>query len=250
MKPLLICILLLGVSTSFADEDAPKRKVAPLFASDDVLNVTITAPIDEIMRVRSLEEEMPGTFSYRDAESGEEVTLDIGIRTRGRFRHDRKICPFAPLRLNFRKTKGTLLAKSDKMKLVTHCQNKSGKYEQTVLREYIAYRILNAVTERSFRARLLHVRYVESTSGKDVVTSYAILLEHRDQLAKRIGMKVDDSASTNVLALDRTSCQCSSSLSATPISRRSRASRTSPAVTTTSCFATTRRKSRCPTTSI
>ena len=202
MKPLLICILLLGVSTSFADEDAPKRKVAPLFASDDVLNVTITAPIDEIMRVRSLEEEMPGTFSYRDAESGEEVTLDIGIRTRGRFRHDRKICPFAPLRLNFRKTKGTLLAKSDKMKLVTHCQNKSGKYEQTVLRDYIAYRTFNAVTERSFRARLLHVRYVESTSGKDVATSYAVLLEHRDQLAKRIGMKVDDSASTNVLALD------------------------------------------------
>ena len=197
-----MCILLLGFGTSNDEEYATKSKVAHLCDENDVLNVTITAPIGEIMRVRSLEEEMQGTFSYRDAETGEEVTLDIGIRTRGRFRHARETCPFAPLRLNFHKTKGTLLAKSNKLKLVTHCRSKSGKYEQTVLREYIAYRILNAVTERSFRARLLRIRYVESTNGKDVETSYGILLEHRKQLAKRIGMKVDNSTATNVLALD------------------------------------------------
>lgn len=202
MKPLLICILLLGFGTTLADAEKPSGKVAPLFAADDILDVTITAPIDEIMRVRSLDEEMQGTFAYRDVESGEEVTLDVGIRTRGRFRHDRKTCPFAPLRLNFRKTKGTLLAKSNKMKLVTHCRTKSRTYEQAVLKEYLAYRILNTVTDWSFRVRLLRVRYVESTNGKDIVTSYAFLIEHRKQLAKRIGMKVDDSASTSVLALN------------------------------------------------
>ena len=202
MKPLLICILLLGVGPVFADDDAPKRKVAPLFTDNAVLNVTITAPFAEIMRVRSLDEEMQGTFTYRDAESGEDVTLDIGIRTRGRFRHDRNTCPFAPLRLNFKKTKGTLLAKSNKLKLVTHCRSKSGKYEQTVLREYIAYRILNTVTELSFRARLLRVRYVESTDGSEVEYRYAILLEHRDQLGKRIGMKYSDAATTTISSLD------------------------------------------------
>lgn len=202
MKALLICVLLFAWAITLADDHEPAGKVAPIFAADDVVEVTITAPVAEIMRVRSLEDESQGTFAYRDAETGEEVSLDIGIRTRGRFRHDRKVCRFAPLRLNFRETRGTLLAKSDKMKLVTHCRTGSKRYEQAVLREYIAYRILNALTDWSFRVRLLRVRYVESSSNEEVVTSYAILIEHRDQLARRIGMEVDESESTSIASLD------------------------------------------------
>ena len=42
--------------------------------------VTITAPLKEIMRVRSQEEYRPGTISYRDA-SGAEVSVDFGQST-------------------------------------------------------------------------------------------------------------------------------------------------------------------------
>ena len=202
MKPLLFCIMLAAWGVALADDETPGGEVAPLFADDEIVDVTIAAPIAEIMKARSLEEETPGTFTYRDAESGENVSLDIGIRTRGRFRHDPKTCPFAPLRLNFKKTKGTLLAKSDKMKLVTHCRTGSSRYEQAVLKEYLAYRILNTMTDWSFRARLLRVRYADSNSGEEDIQSYAILIEHRKQLAKRIGMNVDDSESTTIAALD------------------------------------------------
>lgn len=202
MKPLLTCVLLIVWSVAHADDEKPENKVAPIFADNDIVEVTIKAPIAEIMRVRSLEDDMPGTFTYLDADTGEAVTLDIGIRTRGRFRHDRTTCPFAPLRLNFRKTKGTLLAKSDKIKLVTHCRKASKRYEQAVLKEYIAYRILNTLTDWSFRVRLLRVRYLESSDGREVDTTYAFLIEHDSQLAKRIGMKVDDAESTTIAALD------------------------------------------------
>jgi hypothetical protein len=202
MKPLLFCILLVALGVAEANDENPGGKVAPLFAADDVLDVTITAPIGEIMETRSLEEETPGTFAYRDAESGEQVALDIGIRTRGRFRHDPRTCPFAPLRLNFKKTKGTLLAKSDKMKLVTHCRTGSNRYEQALLKEYIAYRILNIITDWSFRVRLLRIRYVDGGNEGEAIESYAILIEHRKQLAKRLGMKVDDSEATTIAALD------------------------------------------------
>ena len=202
MKPLLFCILLLALSVAQADDEEPGGKVAPLFAADDIVDVTIRAPIAQIMEVRSVEEETPGTFSYRDAESGEQVTLDVGIRTRGRFRRDPKTCPFAPLRLNFKKTKGTLLAKSNKMKLVTHCRTGSTRYEQALLKEFIAYRILNTMTDWSFRVRLLRVRYEDSgNDGKDIDT-YAFIIEHRNQLGKRIGMNVDESESTTIAALD------------------------------------------------
>ena len=202
MKPLFFCLLLLAWSTANAEEPSSGGKVAPVFAADEIVDVTIEAPIAEIMKTRSLEEETQGTFTYRDAESGEEVELDIGIRTRGRFRHNSKTCPFAPLRLNFRKTKGTLLAKSDKMKLVTHCRTGSKRYEQALLKEYVAYRILNTMTDWSFRVRLLRIRYVESDGSEDPIDTYGILIEHREQLAKRIGMELDESESTTVAALD------------------------------------------------
>ena len=104
-------------------------------------------------------------LTYEDEESGA-VVLDVGIRARGRFRRNRDVCSFTPLRLNFKKetTRKTLFTRTDKIKLVTHCRDKSERYSQGVLREYLAYRILNTMTDKSFRVRLLQVRYVDSES--------------------------------------------------------------------------------------
>jgi hypothetical protein len=201
MEKLLITLAIFLAITGTANAD-DKAKTAPLFASNDRIRVTITAPFEQIMDERSLEEYTPGTLVYHDATSGEDTSFDIGIRTRGRFRNDKKVCAFAPLRLKFGKTGGTIFEGSDKLKLVTHCRNRSSRYEQTVLTEHIAYRILNEITDWSFRSRLLDVRYVESTTGEEVADTFAILLEHRKQLGKRIGMKYDDSEKTSVAALD------------------------------------------------
>ena len=74
----------------------------PLFSSHDVLQVTITAPFKTLMRKRPTEEDMPGRFSYVD-ETGTPVELNIGLRTRGKYRRQMRICTFAPIRLNFKK---------------------------------------------------------------------------------------------------------------------------------------------------
>jgi len=174
----------------------------PLFADDTTVSVTITAPFREILRTRSVEDELPGTLVYRDATSGEDVTLDIKIRARGKFRRQKENCAFPPLRLNFKKSSDTLFADSDKLKLVTHCRNRSSAYEQTVYKEYLAYRILNLLTDWSFRARLLQVRYVDVNDGEEIADAPAFLIEDEDQLAARIGMQRDDAAATTIDALD------------------------------------------------
>jgi hypothetical protein len=175
--------------------------VVPLFEANESFDVTITAPFSVIVSKRSLTEEEPGQLTYDDPVAGE-TTLDIQVRTRGRYRAQKEVCNFPPLRLNFRKTKGTLFAKSDKMKLVTHCRDRIERYTQALLREYVAYRILNIVTDRSFRVRLMRITYIDSGSGETIDTNYGFLIEHRDQLVKRLGMKVDESESTTVEALD------------------------------------------------
>lgn len=161
--------------------------VDPLFASNDVLTVQLEAPITSIMRDRERKEYVPGIFQYED-EFGIAQQLDVGIRTRGNFRRQARVCRFAPLRLNFKKsqTDGTLFDNQDKLKLVTHCMNNSARYAQSVINEYLAYRVLNVLTELSFRARLLRITYVDTDKGNGKQENFAILLEHDNRLAKRI----------------------------------------------------------------
>jgi len=154
-----------------------------LFQSDETLQVTITAPLTSLVKERPKEDYLPGIFQFTEAD-GSVVDLDLRIRTRGHFRH--RTCDFPPLRLNFKKsqTDGTLFDKQNIMKLVVHCEN-SNKYEQIVLREFLAYRIFNAITDLSFRVRLLRVTYVDSEEQRKQQTYYAYLIEHKKRLAKR-----------------------------------------------------------------
>ncbi|MGB5333396.1 MAG: hypothetical protein WBN05_12730 [Woeseiaceae bacterium] len=197
---------LFTVISTLPAANAGERKPAkpnPLFADHSLLEITITAPISTLMRERSSEEYVMGQLSYRDEES-DAVVLDVGIRARGRFRRDRDVCSFAPLRLNFNKetTRKTLFTRTNKIKLVTHCRDKSVRYSQGVLKEYLAYRILNTMTDKSFRVRLLRITYVDTEAEQENRVDFGFLIEPDEDLAKRLGMKVLDVASTTTSALD------------------------------------------------
>lgn len=183
-RTVTLCTLVLLANAAWAETG---KMPDPLFQSDETLDVTITAPLTTLVKERPKEEYLPGVFQFAEAD-GSVVNLDLEIRTRGHFRH--QTCKFPPIRLNFKKsqTKGTLFDKQDKMKLVVHC-GKSDQYEQIVLREYLIYRILNAVTDFSFRVRLLRVTYVDSEQDKDEQVRYAFLIEHKNRLAKRLDRK-------------------------------------------------------------
>ena len=158
----------------------------PLFADDTPIDVTITAPLTTLVRQRPTEEYLQGTFQYQDAD-GSTVTQDVGLRTRGNFRL--KTCDFPPIRVNFKKgaVRGTLFDGQDKLKMVVHCENWS-KFEQYVIREYIAYRVLNLLTDNSFRVRLMRVTFVDSEERRKEQVRYAFFIEHKKRLAKRLDM--------------------------------------------------------------
>ena len=159
----------------------------PLFASDALLEISIEAPFSTIMRDRPNEEYTPAKLEYSDA-GGELFEYDIGVRTRGEFRRRPDVCTFAPLRLNFVKSqsKNTLFDHQDKLKLVTHCQTSSPKYDQFVINEYLAYRVFNLVSDVGFLARLTRVTYIDTAHDNRAIARLAIILEHDDRLAKRI----------------------------------------------------------------
>ena len=171
----------------------------PLFDDDAALKVVITAPLTTLLRARPEEPPLAGAFSYKEAD-GKSVDLDMRISARGNFR--KRTCDFPPLNLNFRKAQveGTLFDHQDKLKMVAHCKD-SRRYEQIVLREYLAYRILNSLTDLSFRVRLLEVTYVDIDERRPRMVRSAFLIEHKDRVADRIGREALDIVRTEISAL-------------------------------------------------
>lgn len=169
---------------------SPYPDVAPLFAEDTVLEVTIEAPMAALMDLRPDKAYLDGSFTFTEAD-GTERKLGLKLRTRGNYRRAEEHCDFAPIRLNFPKSqvKETLFAGQDKLKLVTHCQNNEPRYEQLVLREYLAYRMLHELTPKSFAVRLMRITYVNIENEKSR-TKLGFVIEDGDAVAKRNGMKL------------------------------------------------------------
>jgi hypothetical protein len=162
-----------------------------LFASPDALHLTLATDLRALLRDRGDErQDHPATLTFMDS-TGNPVALEIAVRTRGNFRLRRSTCAFPPLRLDFPKqrTAGTPFAGQDKLKLVTHCQSRAS-FEQNLLHEYLVYRILNLLTDKSFRARLARVTYRDLARPTDSLTRYAALLESDAELAARHGARV------------------------------------------------------------
>ncbi len=161
------------------------REYDPLFSGDDTLEIEVEGPFDFLARERPDEEEAPGKLRFLNAD-GETLEFDVQIRARGNWRRNPEICDFPPLRINFKKsqTDDTLFDKQDKIKLVTHC-NDTKSYAQAVVSEYLAYRIYNILSDYSFRVRLVNMIYVYTDRSRSL-NSYAVFIEHKDRLGKRI----------------------------------------------------------------
>ena len=172
---------------------ATPRELAPgpavdarLFASHDIFGLTLEFDQDSVLAERKgASTYQPAVVTYTDA-AGEQVRLEIEARTRGRCRRERRTCTFPPLRLNFvtKQAKGTVFAKQDKLKLVTHCKN---AYEQLVLKEYLLYRAYNLLTDRSYRVRFVEITYVDSAQKRAPVSRYAFFIEDKESMAERNG---------------------------------------------------------------
>lgn len=180
----------------------------PLFAENSTLNARLVAPFTQIMRDRPIDDDDDnsndprGTFSLI-ADDGKVVDFPIRLVTRGNNRRD--VCAFTPLRFDFQKDKlaGTVLDGQNKIKVVTHCKNNSKEYQQAVIREYLAYRILNLLTDVSFRVRLMRITYVFDDRKDTEEETFAFFLENKDRFGKRVKLQEQHVEHISVESIDR-----------------------------------------------
>lgn len=186
LRSLIIATIALS---AFAAQPARAQR---LFRTDSALTVTITTDLGPLLKQRDSLElvKHPAVFTYENG--GKPVSVPVRLRARGHFRRQARNCDFPPLWLDIKSSdaKQTVLSGLNKLKITTSCRPKSAEYEQYILQEYAIYRMYSALTENSFRARLLHVTYRDTLGKTAPVTSWAFLIESVDDVAIQLQRKV------------------------------------------------------------
>jgi hypothetical protein len=154
-----------------------------LFESDELLQMTLSFDIREFHRTKNHPQYFDAALTVKTGEQ-DSISQQIKLKARGEFR--RSYCYFPPIMLKFKnKDQGPLqFSGSGKIKLVTHC-NQTDRFNDYVLKEYLAYKLLNKVTPYSFKARLVQINYVDIKKPDRSFTAYGILIENEDDLARR-----------------------------------------------------------------
>ena len=175
----LSCLLALGSRTASGQ--------APLFQDVAPLTLRLEGDFKVLFRDRG-EQRAEHAALLRFSRGADSGSVKVDLRTRGIFRL--KNCSFPPIRIDLPtgKVANTVFAGQDKLKLVTHCRG-DRLYERNLLKEYALYRAFNAVTDTSFRVRLAHVTYIDSTKA-DTTIRYAFLIESDRELGRRLGADI------------------------------------------------------------
>lgn len=201
-------VILTGTISGLSAEplgSAAKGGGFDFFDDHTTLKVALKTDLWNLIRNPQEEQFQPAVFSLITADS---ALLDYPIQLRARGISRRNICSLPPLLLRFDKNDSLpaeLKYKGD-LKLVSYCQNKPG-FEDWILKEYLAYRIYNLITDYSLRVRLLHITYVDENDRIGPIIKYGFLIEDIDEMAKRLDCREQNVESIHLYRLhqDRTS---------------------------------------------
>ncbi|MGH2647953.1 MAG: hypothetical protein ACRDE8_10315 [Ginsengibacter sp.] len=170
--------------TNDADAHAAIEKAMPLFHSDDILHLKLSGNLNELYKdVGDNGSYHPVLLQYTLADSSK-FAIPISIKTRGHYRKLREVCKTPPLLLEFAadKVKNTLFDNQKKLKLIVTCTR-----DEYVISEYLAYKLYNLISGRSFRDRLAIVTFEDSAHRRKNETHYCFLLEDEKEMAARNG---------------------------------------------------------------
>ncbi len=175
------------LSASAQTELPPPEGVQLLFRSPLPLELRIEADFTALRGDRAEENDERPARLVLSGEGDDAPAFDVELRTRGHFRLQSNVCGFPPLRLDVprRRMEGTPFEDQDKLKIVTHCRDTPG-WDRHALREYLAYRIYNRLTDASLQVRLARITWVD-TGGAEPLERWAFLIEDEDALAERLG---------------------------------------------------------------
>lgn len=151
------------------------------FQEETIVTATLEMDLKDLLAKKAKERFLPGQFTltFKD---GKTITEKIEASARGNFR--RETCFMPGLKINFRKDSSSSLYKFKELKLSNGC-SAGDDPGQLVIKEYLAYKIYNVLTDMSLRVRLMNLSFRDVSGKRKPYTQYAFLIEDVDDMAKR-----------------------------------------------------------------
>ena len=152
------------------------------FTDTAVVNATLTFNMGKLLGNKNKEGvKYPAVFACRLGDSMA-VNDHIQIQVRGHYR--RSICYMPPIKLIYKDNASAAFYHLKALKLVSTCKP-NDYYDQYLLKEFVAYKMYNLITDKSLRVRLLNLTYQDSSGRKKTITRHAFVLEDAKEMAKR-----------------------------------------------------------------
>jgi hypothetical protein len=192
---ILILILIISSFQAYGQKDTtevkkhkPKSEKIkfPLFSRDELLNVNLYLDIAKFLKKTSKTDSFDAQMTFNPGTS-DSVNMKVVVKYRGILRYD--ICSFPPIEINFDDPVHDDSLKIKKLKLVTHCEPGSVT-DEYIIREYLVYKLFNALTDTCLRTRLLKVNYIDINGKKKTVSKYGFFIEPVSMLAKRTNSEI------------------------------------------------------------
>ena len=180
----MIGLLLPGIGK--ASDLTTQKSIFDLMSYKEVLQVELETDFENLKENGRFTEYQAASLRFKDA-SDQWRNWDLKVKIRGNYR--RVHCgEMPPLKLNFKKSSlaAAGLSKHDDLKLVTHCIEDRQQAQDLIMREYLAYKMYNELTDNSFRVQLLRITYKDPASGRKL-KQWGFVIEDTAQLKDRIG---------------------------------------------------------------
>lgn len=165
-----------------------------LFASDTLKQVILTTDMRLLMKSKYTENEQAAKLQIIGS-AGDTASYDVEIRCRGNIR--KEVCYFPSIRLK--------LPKKDfsyhKLKWVNVCDNDDDR--NYLLKEYLAYKMYNVITDMSFQTYLVRMQYMDSEGKDKPFSSFAFVIQNSEELAAKFGGRVHEPTILKETVLDR-----------------------------------------------
>lgn len=148
----------------------------------EAVELTLEADLTAFVEQKRTNKYMPGTLTTKDGK-----TYSIELRPRGRYR--RKVSEIPPMKIKF--SESELLAENldtlNEIKIAlpgTH----TTQGNELIIKEYLAYRMFEKVSEAYFRARLVKLTLIDThKKGYGKKKLYTIFIEDEEEVAQRLG---------------------------------------------------------------
>ena len=187
-------VVFLIVTTFFWS--APASPAEPLFAGDDVLELTIHGPLTSLVRGTPGSTNVAGRLELGNDDTVPATFSEYGI---SRIRE----CGMACLKITVDEehARGTPFEGHDSLRLVTPCHHGS-EYDRYVLLEYLVYKSYAVIAEPALQVRLVICRFRDSERPAFDDTGLAFFVEDINRSAGRHGKTWLDIRSQSIADLN------------------------------------------------